>query len=294
MSPADSRATASDEESSPRIAAAHAARRRIEGAAEWLARRLPGGSPRTALILGSGLGGLVREIRDSIRIPYAEIPGFPRSTAPGHAGTLHSGTLGDRPVIAYEGRFHLYEGYDLSEVTMPVRVAARLGARELVITNVSGGLDLSLERGDLVVIDDHLNLLPGNPLTGPNAADWGPRFPDLSAPYDRELGDRLLAIAAEEGFRARRGVYVAVAGPNLETRAEYRMLRALGADVVGMSTVPEVIVGVHEGLRIAAISVVTDRCDPDHLEPVSVEEILQVASTAEPKLTRMVLRLLGG
>lgn len=277
-----------------RRATALAARRRIEDAAEWLARRLPGPSPSTALVLGSGLGGVAREIRDPVPIPYAEIPGFPSSTAPGHAGTLHSGRIGDRRVIAFEGRFHLYEGYELHEVTMPVRIAARLGARELVITNVSGGLAPDLERGDFVVIDDHLNLLPENPLTGPNHDDWGPRFPDLSAPYDRELGDRLLAIAAEEGVRARRGVYVAVAGPNLETRAEYRMLRGLGADIVGMSTVPEVIVGVHEGLRIAAISVVTDRCDPDHLEPVSVEEILQVASTAEPKLTRMVVRLFGG
>jgi purine-nucleoside phosphorylase len=207
---------------------------------------------------------------------------------------LHAGRLGDRRVIAFEGRFHLYEGYDLREVTMPVRLAARLGAAELVITNVSGGLDLRLRRGDLVVIEDHLNLLPGNPLTGPNQDDWGPRFPDLSAPYDRESIRRLLAHAEEEGIRARTGVYAAVAGPNLETRAEYRMLRMLGADVVGMSTVPEVIVGVHEGLRIAAISVVTDICDPDHLEPVAVEEILQVASTAEPKLTKMVVRLLGG
>lgn len=273
---------------------ADAFRRRVEEAADWVARHLPDGAPDTALILGTGLGALAGEIRESRSIPYEEIPGFPLSTAPGHSGRLHHGRLGNRSVIAFEGRFHRYEGYDFRELTLPVRLAARLGVRELVISNASGGLNPELETGDLLVLDDHIHLLPGNPLFGPNHDEWGPRFPDMSAPYDPRMRHRLLEIASEEGIRARAGVYVAVAGPNLETRAEYRMLRGLGADVVGMSTVPEVIVGVHEGLRIAALSVVTDVCDPDHLEPVVLEDILQVAATAEPKLTKMVLRLLEG
>ena len=268
-------------------------RARVEGAADWVARHIPGEAPKTALILGTGLGALAREIEDAVRIPYSDIPGFPVSTAPGHSGTLHCGRLGNRSVIAFEGRFHTYEGYGLREITLPVRLAARLGVEELVISNACGGMNLDLERGELLVIEDHIDLLKGNPLTGPNHDEWGPRFPDMSAPYDRSLVERLLAIAEEEGIRARPGVYVAVSGPNLETRAEYRMLRGLGADVVGMSTVPEVIVGVHEGLRIAAISVVTDLCDPEHLEPVAVEDILQVAAAAEPKLTKMVVRFLS-
>ncbi len=269
-------------------------RRQVEGAADWVARHLPDGPPQTALILGTGLGALAREIRDSVQISYSDIPGFPVSTAPGHAGTLHHGILGDRRVIAFEGRFHAYEGYNPRQITMPVRLAARLGVEELVISNACGGMNLDLERGELLILDDHIDMLPGNPLTGPNIDEWGPRFPDLSAPYNKEMIQKLLRIAEEEGIRARPGVYVAVSGPNLETRAEYRLLGAMGADVVGMSTVPEVIVGVHEGLRIAAISVVTDLCDPDHLEPVLLEDILQVAATAEPKLTKMVVRLLGG
>jgi len=276
---------------SPEAAAAY--RARVEGAADFVARTIPGPPPTTALILGTGLGALAREIANPTRIPYEEIPGFPVSTAPGHSGTLHHGSLGSRTVIAFEGRFHTYEGYGLREITLPVRLAARLGVEELVISNACGGMNLDLQRGDLLVLDDHIDLLKGTPLTGPNHDEWGPRFPDMSAPYDREMSARLLQIAEEEGIRARPGVYVAVGGPNLETRAEYRMLRSLGADVVGMSTVPEVIVGVHEGLRVAAISVVTDLCDPDHLESVSVEEILQVAGTAEPKLTKMVVRLLS-
>ncbi len=272
-------------------AAIEAYRKRVEGAADWVAQRLPE-RPSTALILGTGLGALAREIKEAIQIPYSEIPGFPVSTAPGHSGTLHAGILGCRQVIAFEGRFHAYEGYDYREITLPVRLAARLGVGELVISNACGGMNLELSRGELLVLEDHIDLLPGNPLTGPNIDEWGPRFPDLSAPYDPAMISRLLEIAQEEDIAARPGVYVAVSGPNLETRAEYRLLRHLGADVVGMSTVPEVIVGIHEGLRIAAISVVTDLCDPDSLEPVSVEDILQVAATAEPKLTKMVIRLL--
>lgn len=268
-------------------------RQRVEEAAGWLSERAAQ-PPRAGIVLGSGLGGLVDEIEDPLRIDYGDIPGFLASTSPGHSGTLHFGHIADTPVVAMEGRFHVYEGYPIQEITLPVRVMARLGVRDVVVTNACGGMNLDLEKGDLLIIDDHINLLGVNPLTGPNIDDWGPRFPDMSAPYHPELVARLEEIAREEEIRAHTGVYVAVPGPNLETRAEYRWLRSMGADVVGMSTIPEVIVAVHEGMRAAGISIITDMCDPDHLEPVSVEEILQVAADAEPRLTRMVKRLIGG
>ncbi|MCA8959017.1 MAG: purine-nucleoside phosphorylase [Planctomycetes bacterium] len=258
-----------------------------------LDRRTDLESPRFGVILGSGLGGLVAEIRDAEDLEYGEIPGFPHSTAPGHSGKLHVGRIGSSTVLAFEGRFHRYEGYSLRDITMPVRLMSRLGCEFLVITNACGGMSQDLEKGDLLLLDDHINLIGANPLTGFNIDDWGPRFPDMAAPYDPELMNRMRTIAEDEGVRARPGVYVAVEGPNLETRAEYRMLRMLGADVVGMSTVPEVIVAVHEGLRTAGISVVTDLCDPDALHPVSVEEILAIAAEAEPKMTRLVARLIS-
>jgi purine-nucleoside phosphorylase len=268
-------------------------RQRVEEATEWLRERLPE-APRFGVILGSGLGGLVCELTDNRQIPYEEIPGFPASTAPGHSGTLHAGRLGSTPVVAFEGRFHMYEGYTLREITMPVRVMARLGIPDVLITAACGGLNPVHQKGDLLILEDHINLLGANPLTGPNIDDWGPRFPDLHAPYHPDHVRRLEKIALEEQIRAHTGTYVAVPGPNLETRAEYRMLRAMGADVVGMSTVPEVLVCVHEGIRAAGISVITDICLPDALEQVSVEEILQVAGEAEPMLTRMATGLIAG
>lgn len=268
-------------------------RQRVERAAGWIETKI-GFKPKFGVVLGTGLGALAAEIDDPVRVPYSEIPEFPISTAPGHSGELVAGRIGDTPLIAFEGRFHLYEGYDLEEVTMPVRVAARLGIETLCLTNAAGGMNLDLAKGELVVIEDHINLILPNPLFGPNIEAWGPRFPDMARPYDGEHIERVLQIAEEEKVAARPGVYVAVAGPNLETRAEYRMLRMFGADVVGMSTVPEVIVGVHEGLRIVGISVVTDICDPDDLEPCVVEDILAVAAEAEPKLTRIVKRLIRG
>ncbi|MCI0652292.1 MAG: purine-nucleoside phosphorylase [Planctomycetes bacterium] len=272
-------------------------RRRVEGAAEAIRSHLPplarGAGPWTGAILGTGLGALAKEITDGGQVPYLDIPGFPISTAPGHTGTLHWGYIGERPVLALEGRFHLYEGYSAREVTLPVRFFGRLGVRDLIISNACGGINLDYEKGDLVIIDDHINLMGVNPLIGSNIEEWGPRFPDMAAPYDRARIARLEEIAREEKIRAHRGVYAAVAGPNLETRAEYRMLARLGADVVGMSTVPEAIVAAHEGMRVSAIGIVTDVCNPDHLQPVSVEEILQVAAHAEPKLTKLVRRLLA-
>ncbi|HIA28516.1 MAG TPA: purine-nucleoside phosphorylase [Planctomycetes bacterium] len=267
-------------------------RKRVETVASTINDRIGGASPETALILGSGLGELAREVQDPISISYGELPGFPSSTAPGHSGTLHIGRLGSQTVLVFEGRFHIYEGYDPLDIAMPTRVAARLGVQNFLVTNAAGGINLDLQLGDLLILEDHINLMGANPLTGANIDDWGPRFPDMSSPYCPVQRRRLLEIAQEEQIGARSGVYAAVAGPNLETPAEYRMLRTLGADVVGMSTVPEAIVAAHEGLKMTGISVVTDLCDPENLQPVSVEEILKVAGTAEPKLTKMVVRLL--
>jgi purine-nucleoside phosphorylase len=247
--------------------------------------------PEIGIILGTGLGGLAREIAVEAEVPYGEIPGFPLSTVETHAGRLLLGRLGGRPVAAMQGRFHRYEGYDLQQVTFPVRVLHALGARTLVVSNACGGMNPLWGPGDLVLLSDHINLLGDNPLVGPNDERLGPRFPDMSAPYDPEL--RMLArkAALELGIVLREGVYVAVPGPNLETRAEYRMLRALGADVVGMSTVPEVIVAGHEGMRTIGISIITDQCLPDALEPADIGRIIATAGRAEPQLTRLIATL---
>lgn len=245
------------------------------------------------IILGTGLGSLAGEVQSAVAIPYESIPHFPRSTTVSHAGQLVCGTLAGVPVVAMEGRFHAYEGYSYRQITFPVRVMRALGARLLIVSNACGGMNPHYQRGDIVVIDDHINLMNGNPLIGPNDDSLGPRFPDMSRPYDPDLVGRALAIARREDFTAHRGVYVAVTGPNLETRAEYRFLRGIGADVVGMSTVPEVIVAVHSGMRVLGLSVVTDMCLPDALEPAVVEEIIAVAASAEPKLRKIVLGVLA-
>jgi purine-nucleoside phosphorylase len=263
---------------------------KAEEAAAFLRRK--GAAPRALVILGTGLGGLGDRLEGAFAVPYAEIPHFPRSTAPGHAGHLAFGRHAGVPAMVMEGRFHYYEGHSLDEVTLPVRVAKALGARTLLITNAVGGLNLDLALGDIVGIDDHLNLMGVSPLRGENDERLGPRFPDLSAPYDGELLACAAAIARANGFALRKGVLVAVAGPQLETRAEYRWLRSMGADVVGMSTVPECIAAVHAGLRVCALSVVTDRCDPDHLEPAKIESILAIAAGAAPKLEKLLLGLL--
>ena len=244
--------------------------------------------PEVGIILGTGLGGLAREIAVEAEVPYERIPGFPLSTVETHAGRLLLGRLGGRPVVAMQGRFHRYEGYDLQQVTFPVRVMHALGARTLVVSNACGGMNPLWGPGDLVLLSDHINLLGDNPLVGPNDDRLGPRFPDMSAPYDPELRALARAVALELGIVLREGVYVAVAGPNLETRAEYRMLRAAGADVVGMSTVPEVIVAGHQGMRTIGISIITDQCLPDALAPASVEQIIAVARAAEPALAAVV------
>jgi purine-nucleoside phosphorylase len=263
---------------------------RIEAAAEVIRARSTL-EPEVGIILGTGLGGLAEEIVVEATIPYQEIPGFPLSTVESHAGRLLLGRLANRAVVAMQGRFHRYEGYGLGEVTFPVRVMRALGAEILIVSNACGGMNPLWNPGDLVLLSDHINLLGDNPLVGPNDERLGPRFPDMSAPYDPELRALARAAAVELGITLREGVYVAVAGPNLETRAEYRMLRGMGADVVGMSTVPEVIVAAHAGMRTIGISIITDQCLPDALEPADIGRIIATAGRAEPSLTRLITRV---
>ena len=237
---------------------------KIQAAAERIAQQFSV-KPRIGLILGTGLSGLSQQIENQVVIPYGDIPHFPRSTVESHTGQLVCGELAGQPIMAMEGRFHYYEGYSLQEVTFPVRVMKELGCEILLVTNAAGGMNTQFSLADILIIEDHINLMPENPLRGVNDPQLGPRFPDMSAPYDRELLALASAAALELQIPARTGVFVAVPGPNLETRAEYRMLKAFGADVVGMSTVPEVIVAQHAGLRTLGFSVVTDMCLPDAL-----------------------------
>ena len=247
--------------------------------------------PQVAIVLGTGLGGLAHEIEVATEIPYTDLPHFPLSTVETHAGRLIIGDLGGKAVVAMQGRFHYYEGYSMAQITFPIRVMRELGATTLVVSNACGGMNPSFRAGDVMVIEDHINLLGDNPLIGPNDEELGPRFPDMCDAYDRELIDLAEQVALDEGIRLQKGVYVAVSGPNLETRAEYRFLRTIGADVVGMSTVPEAIVAVHGGMRVLGLSVVTDECFPDALKPANIEEIIRIAGAAEPKLTRIMKRV---
>jgi purine-nucleoside phosphorylase len=251
------------------------------------------GRPQIGIILGTGLGGLAEEIQSATALPYEAIPHFPQSTVLSHAGRLVCGKLGGKSVVAMEGRFHFYEGYSLKQITLPVRVMKALGCRVLIVSNACGGMNPQFGKGDLMVIEDHINLMGDNPLIGKNDDRLGPRFPDMCEPYDRELIALTQRIALEERIVCQTGVFVAVPGPNLETRAEYRFLRGIGADVVGMSTVPEVIVGVHAGMRNLGLSIITDICLPDALEPVKLEEILAVANAAEKKLRVLVRRVVA-
>lgn len=248
--------------------------------------------PDVAIVLGTGLGGLAQRIESPVTIEYGDVPGFPLSTVESHAGRLLCGTLAGKTVIAMQGRFHRYEGYSLQQVAFPVRVLRALGATVLVVSNACGGMHPLWNAGDLMLIADHINMLGDNPLIGPNDDRLGPRFPDMSQPYDPDLRALARTAASDLRIMLREGVYVAVTGPNLETRAEYRMLRALGADVVGMSTVPEVLVGVHGGMRVLGVSIVTDMCLPDDLEPASVDRIIAVAAAAEPDLTALIVGVL--
>jgi len=244
--------------------------------------------PEVAVVLGTGLGNLVQRVKAEAVFPYSQIPHFPVSTVESHKGQLVFGALAGKRVVVMEGRFHGYEGYSMQEVTFPVRVIARLGTKILVVTNAAGGLNPKFKKGELVLIEDHINLMGVNPLVGPNEDRLGPRFPDMSQPYSQRLLKLAEETAREEKLEVRRGVYVAVLGPNLETRSEYRFLRGIGADLVGMSTVPEVLAGVPMGMEILGVAVVTDTCDPDHLEPVDIKEIIRVANEAGPRLDRLI------
>ena len=251
------------------------------------------GSPKVGIILGTGLGKLADDITAEATFPYESVPFMPRSTAPSHKGQFVCGTLEGKAVVAMEGRFHFYEGYSLQQVTFPVRVMKALGCDVLIVSNACGGMNPQFGKGDIMLIEDQINMLGDNPLIGPNDDRLGERFPDMCFPYDRELLKLGRKIAMEEWITCHQGVFVAVPGPNLETRAEYRFLRMIGADVVGMSTVPEVIVGVHAKMRILGISVITDVCLPDALEPVSLADIIATANEAEKKVRVLVRRVVG-
>lgn len=259
----------------------------VDAVAEYIAARWSA-TPRAGIILGTGLGAFAEQICIDLAIPYEQIPHLPHSTAIGHKGQLVCGRLDDVPVIAMQGRFHLYEGYPAKLATLPVRVMKRLGAELLVVSNASGGLNPSFASGDVMVIDDQINLMFQNPLMGINDDELGPRFPDMCRVYDADLIEIAMEASRQLGFGCHRGVYAALSGPTYETRAEYRMLRQLGADVVGMSTVPETIVAVHAGMRILGLSAVTNVCRPDTLDATDGHEVKAAAETAEPKMSQIV------
>jgi len=260
-------------------------------AADQIRSVWPDAAPRFGMILGTGLGGLAEQIDVAARIPYPEIPHFPASTAPSHTGQLVCGHLHGVPLVAMEGRLHYYEGYSLQQVTFPVRVMRALGADTLIVTSAVGGMNPQYSLADIVILEDHINLMPDNPLRGINDDSLGPRFPDMSEPYTRTLLEQARNTALELSITAHKGVLVAVSGPNLESRAEYRMLRQFGADIVGMSTVPEIIVAIHGGMRTLGFSIVTDMCLPDALEPADIEKILAVAAEGGARLEKLLSQL---
>lgn len=267
------------------------ARNQRAEAVSFIKERLPI-EPEYLLILGTGLGQLAEEMTVELELPYEQIPHFPVSTVESHAGKLLIGDLGGKSVMAMQGRFHYYEGYSMNQIVFPIRVAKMLGIQTLLVSNACGGLNPNYERGDIMLINDHINFLGDNPLIGPNDPNLGPRFPDMSQPYTERLLSTAEQVALDAGIKMHQGVYLAVSGPMLETKAEYRYMRQLGADVVGMSTVPEVIAAVHMSMEVLGISVITDECFPDSLEPVSLDDVLEAAAMAEPHLTRIVVGVL--
>ena len=264
----------------------------IQQTTEYIKRKIGDFEPEVGIILGTGLGGLVNEIEVHFKLMYSNIPNFPISTLEFHSGKLIFGMLSGKKVVAMQGRLHYYEGYDMKQITFPVRVMKMLGIKNLFVSNASGSLNPDFKKGDLIIIDDHINLQPDNPLRGRNADSLGPRFPDMSHPYNKELIKFGLEIAERNNIKCHKGVYVSVTGPNLETKAEYRYLRIIGGDAVGMSTVPEVIVANHMGIPVFAISVLTDEGFSEELEPVSVEQIIKIATEAEPNLTLILKELI--
>ncbi|MFZ4862605.1 purine-nucleoside phosphorylase [Sphingobacterium sp. Mn56C] len=265
----------------------------IDETVSAIRRKIGDFTPEFGIILGTGLAKLVNEIEVEQQLMYANIPNFPISTVEFHTGKLIFGTLAGRKVVAMQGRLHYYEGYSMQEITFPVRVMKALGIQKLLVSNASGSLNPAIQKGDIGIIDDHISLLPDNPLRGSNDDGFGPRFPDMSAPYDRVMVKQGLDIALKHGIKAHKVVYVSAPGPNLETRAEYRYMRVIGGDIVGMSTVPEVIVANHMGLPVFAISVITDEGFHEDLKPVSLDEIVQVAAEVEPKMTTILKELIS-
>jgi purine-nucleoside phosphorylase len=250
-------------------------------------------NPQVGIVLGTGLGQLVDHLQLEVAINYTDIPNFPVSTVEFHSGKLLYGTLEGKKTIIMQGRFHLYEGYTLQEITFPVRVLKALGVTSLLVSNAAGAINLSYKKGDLMLLDDHINLQGGSPLAFKNVSEFGERFTDMCAPYDAVLNDKMLAIAKENNITLHKGIYASVVGPQLETRAEYRYLKIIGADAVGMSTVPEVIVANHLQLPVIAVSVLTDECDPENLKPVNIPEIIAIAGEAEPKMITLFKALVG-
>lgn len=251
-------------------------------------RRVYPGTPSVGIVLGTGLGTLVDRIKVSCKISYSDIPHFPSSTVDSHAGELAFGTLSGKNVMAMAGRFHAYEGYSLQQVVFPIRVAKALGVKNVIVSNAAGGLNPQFSAGDLMLITDHINFMGDNPLIGPNNDEIGPRFPDMSEPYSKNLIELAEKVALSQGVRLQRGVYLACPGPCLETRAEYRFMRTIGADAVGMSTVPEVVAAVHAGMKVLGFSAITDECLPDALKPADIDAIIAVANRVEPKLAAIV------
>jgi purine-nucleoside phosphorylase len=265
----------------------------IYNTTEYIKKRIGDFEPEIGIILGTGLGGLVSDIEVLHKLMYSNIPDFPISTVEFHSGRLIFGMLNGKKVVAMQGRLHYYEGYDMKQITFPVRVMKMLGIKRLFVSNASGSLNQDIKKGDIMIIEDHINLVSENPLRGRNWVDLGPRFPDMNEPYDLEMIAKGMEIAAAHNISCHKGVYVSVPGPNLETKAEYKYLRIIGGDAVGMSTVPEVIVARHMGLPVFAVSVITDEGFLEALEPVSLEEIVRVAQEAEPKMTLILKELLG-
>lgn len=247
---------------------------------------------QAGIVLGTGLGSFIKEVEIIAQLPYHEIPHFPLSTVEFHKGQLILGKINNKLIIIMQGRFHYYEGYSMQQITFPIRVMKAIGIKYLLLSNAAGGLNLNFKKGDLVLIEDHINLLPENPLRGLNDVAFGNRFVDMSAPYNENINNHIINQAAKLSIQVKKGIYVSVMGPNLETKAEYRYLRNIGADMVGMSTVPEVIVANHIGVACAAISVITDECDPDNLKPVNIAEIIEVASKADIRLRKLFASLL--
>ncbi|NUU99970.1 purine nucleoside phosphorylase [Marinitoga sp. 1154] len=264
----------------------------VKEAAKYIKEKISN-QPEIAIVLGSGLHGISEKLENSLSISYTDIPNFPVSTAPGHKGELMFGSISGKNVMLMNGRFHYYEGYTMKEVTFPIRVMQELGIKILIVTNAAGGMNPNFEVGNPCIITDQINFMGDNPLIGQNCEEWGPRFPDMSEPYDRELTEKAISVAKKLGIPVYTGVYLGITGPTFETPAELKMMRNFGADLVGMSTVPEVIVANHGGIRVLGLSAVTDKAVPDELKPVTAEEVIEIANKTGEKIAEIILSLLG-